>query len=150
MSRWMKIPPPALFVLSFVAGVQMQRLLALPFPLDGSGRVAGIALVAAAALLLAPAPLLFLLHRTTIVPHHSARSLVTRGPYRITRNPMYLALTVGYAGLALALGRLWPLLFLPLPVWVMHTKVIPFEEATLARLFGDEYRAYQKRVPRWI
>jgi protein-S-isoprenylcysteine O-methyltransferase Ste14 len=144
----MKIPPPPLFALAFFAGVGMQRLIAISLP--GTVHVAGIVLAALAALLLAPAPLLFLLDRTTIVPHHSARSLVTRGPYRITRNPMYLALTIGYVGLALALGQPWSLLFLPLPVWVMHAKVIPFEEATLTRVFGDEYLAYQKRVPRWI
>jgi protein-S-isoprenylcysteine O-methyltransferase Ste14 len=150
MTRWMKIPPPPLFVFSFLAGVGLERLAALPFSLHGWARVVGIALTVAALLLLASAPLLFLLERTTIVPHRTARRLVTRGPYRITRNPMYLALTLVYAGVALALGHVWSLLFLPLPVWVMHTKVIPFEEATLTRAFGDEYLAYQKRVPRWI
>jgi protein-S-isoprenylcysteine O-methyltransferase Ste14 len=111
---------------------------------------AGIALVVMAALLLVPAPALFLRNRTTIIPHADARRLVTSGPYRLTRNPMYLALTIAYVGVALAMNLLWPLPFLILPLWVLDRKIIPFEEANLARIFGAEYRAYRARVRRWI
>jgi protein-S-isoprenylcysteine O-methyltransferase Ste14 len=100
--------------------------------------------------LLAPAPALFLLRHTTIIPHADAKTLITGGPYRFTRNPMYLALTIGYVGAALAMNALGPLLLLSVPLWVLEKKTIPFEEANLTRIFGDEYRAYQQRVRRWI
>lgn len=152
-SKWLMVPPPPLFVASFIAGLQLDRILALPLApasLTLAARAAGIGLVAVAGLLLAPAPALFLRHRTTIIPHGSARTLVTSGPYRITRNPMYLALTIAYVGAALCMNVAWPLPFLMVPVWVLHKKIIPFEEATLARSFGAEYQAYQQRVRRWI
>lgn len=63
---------------------------------------------------------------------------------------MYLALTIACAGLAVAMNLVWPLLFLVVPVWVMSSKVIPYEEANLERLFGEQYLAYRKRVRRWI
>lgn len=151
-SKWVVFPPPALFVLSFVAGLQIQ---ALGWPhvsvsIGAPGHLLGTALLVLAALLLLPAPALFLARRTTIVPHRSARSLVTSGPYRITRNPMYLALATGYVGLALFLNVAWPLVFLSFPIWVLERRVIPFEEANLERLFGSEYQAYRQRVRRWI
>lgn len=151
-SKWVVIPPPALFVISFIAGLQIHRVLAWPLPpsVDAAGRAFGIGLVVFAGLLLLPAPALFLLRRTTIVPHRSARSLVTGGPYRITRNPMYLALTTAYVGVALWLHVAWPLALLSFPIWVLHNKVIPFEEANLERIFGAEYQAYRQRVRRWV
>jgi protein-S-isoprenylcysteine O-methyltransferase Ste14 len=63
---------------------------------------------------------------------------------------MYLGLTIAYLGVTLLLASAWPLLFLVLPLWVISSKTIPFEEAAMARLFGDEYRAYQRRVRRWL
>jgi protein-S-isoprenylcysteine O-methyltransferase Ste14 len=152
-SKWLLIPPPPLFAAAFVAGMLADKVVALPPApawLHAASRAGGIGLMALAVLLLAPAPLLFLRHRTTIVPHRAARQLVTAGPYRFTRNPMYLGLTLAYVGIALSLGRAWPLLFLLLPLWVLNEKIIPFEEANLARLFGDPYREYQQRVRRWI
>lgn len=152
-SRWLLVPPPPLFVVSFLVGTQLDRVVPLhvaPTSLQTVARLAGIAVVALAALLLLPAPALFLRHRTTIIPHREARRLVTSGPYRITRNPMYLALSIAYVGVALWTNQAWPLPLLLLPLWVLNAKVIPFEEANLARMFGSEYRAYQQRVRRWL
>lgn len=152
-SPWVFVPPPPLFVLSFVAGMQMARVAPLPLAVPAISpvtRALGFTLVAAAVLVLASAVALFAWRRTTIVPHASARSLVNKGPYRVTRNPMYLGLVVGYVGVALALNAFWPLPFLALPLWVLQTRVIPFEERTMAHAFGDEYRAYQRAVGRWL
>ncbi len=112
--------------------------------------VLGISALACAALVLVTAPGLFLLHRTTIVPHATPRALVTSGPFRFTRNPMYVAVTAAYVGVALVLNMIWPLLLLGLPLWIIHAKVIPREEWALTQAFGDDYRAYQKRVRRWL
>lgn len=151
-SAWLMIPPPPLFVAAFFAGLALDRVVALRLPvaLHAAARDAGIGLLALAALLVPGAVTLFVRHWTTIVPHGTATSMVTSGPYRVTRNPMYLGLTIAYVGVALVCGAVWPLVSLSLPLWVLHEKIIPFEEATLARRFGAEYRAYQQRVRRWI
>jgi protein-S-isoprenylcysteine O-methyltransferase Ste14 len=149
----MVVPPPALFALAFAAGALANE--AVPWPLapaslHGAARIGGIALVAIAALLLAAPPALFARHRTTIVPHGDARELVTTGPYRVTRNPMYVGLAAAHVGLALWLDLGWSLAFVALPMLVIDRVVIPFEEANLERIFGEPYRAYRARVRRWL
>jgi protein-S-isoprenylcysteine O-methyltransferase Ste14 len=63
---------------------------------------------------------------------------------------MYLGITLLSLGIALFTGAVWPLLTLALPLWAMHTKTIPYEEQKLEAIFGDEYRAYARRVRRWL
>jgi protein-S-isoprenylcysteine O-methyltransferase Ste14 len=92
----------------------------------------------------------FQLAGTTMFPFEPASRLVQHGPYRFTRNPMYLGLTIAYAGLSLALNTAWPLLLLPLVIWLLIKTVIRPEEEYLASTFGDEYLAYKKRVRRWL
>ena len=76
--------------------------------------------------------------------------LVVEGPYRLTRNPMYLGLAIASLGVAVFFGR--PLMFVtPLFVFVIANWIfIPFEEAKMRRQFGDEFDAYVKRVRRWL
>ena len=88
--------------------------------------------------------------RTTIMPHHSARALVTSGPFAFSRNPIYLGLALVYLGVALTMNDAWPIILLPIVVMVMSSFVIAREEAHLAEAFGDRYRAYCSRVRRWI
>jgi len=153
-SPWLLIPPPLLFVGSFLAGIALGRVVPVPLVPVSAERVmsiVGIALIAIAAALAVSAVASFIYRRTTIVPHSDrARVLVAAGPFRITRNPMYLGLTTAYLGAALVANVAWPLAALALPLWAMNARVIPHEEATLARIFGADYVAYQQRVRRWI
>ena len=77
-------------------------------------------------------------------------ALATDGIYRLSRNPIYLGLTLIYAGIAIAAGSFWPLLLLVPLLVIMRYGVIGREEVYLERLFGDAYRDYQRRVRRWI
>jgi protein-S-isoprenylcysteine O-methyltransferase Ste14 len=77
-------------------------------------------------------------------------TLVTKGPYRISRNPMYTGLTAAYVGAALWVGTWWPLMIAPLPVLATHRWVVVPEEEYLERRFGDEYERYQSQVRRWL
>ncbi len=79
-----------------------------------------------------------------------ASSLVSTGPYRFTRNPMYLGMLVLLAGWAIHLGGLTPIALLPLFVITLTTFQIKPEEQALEAIFGQEYRDYKKRVRRWI
>jgi protein-S-isoprenylcysteine O-methyltransferase Ste14 len=84
------------------------------------------------------------------VPHHAVARLVTTGPYRISRNPMYTGHVVALAGAALWAGSWWPLIVAPLSVLATLRWVIEPEEAYLAQRFGAEYQLYRSRVRRWV
>jgi protein-S-isoprenylcysteine O-methyltransferase Ste14 len=87
---------------------------------------------------------------TNVVPVQPATALVTTGPSRITRNPIYIASVLVYFGLSIVLTSVWVLLLL-VPVLVIWQRgVVEKEEAYLERKFGDAYRAYKARVPRWL
>ncbi len=87
---------------------------------------------------------------TNIPTWQPTTALATDGIYRLSRNPIYVGLSLVYAGLAIAAGSFWPLLLLVPLLLIMRYGVIAREEAYLTRLFGDEYRNYQKRVRRWF
>jgi protein-S-isoprenylcysteine O-methyltransferase Ste14 len=87
---------------------------------------------------------------TPIRPTAQAVSLVTSGPFRLSRNPMYLGIVVMLLGIALFVGS-WPMLIPPLGFFVLMSLVfIPFEEQRLRQVFGEAYDSYARRVRRWI
>jgi len=88
--------------------------------------------------------------QTAVYPNQRARLLVESGPYRRTRNPMYLGMTVLYLGVTALMNSWWPLLLLPLVLWALVILVIGREERYLAQEFGEHYDAYRSRVRRWI
>jgi protein-S-isoprenylcysteine O-methyltransferase Ste14 len=97
-------------------------------------------------------PALIAFHRagTSAKPWRPATALVLTGPYRFTRNPMYLGFTLLYLGITLWVNSVWPLLILPVVVVVMDRGVIAREEAYLEARFGEEHRRYKARVRRWV
>ena len=89
-------------------------------------------------------------HGTNVIPTQPTTAIVETGPFRFTRNPLYLGLTLFYIGLSLLLNTCWSL-FLLIPVWlVMHFAVVRREEAYLERKFGQTYIAYRQRVRRYL
>lgn len=146
-----KLPPPMLFGLAFAAGALLDGLRHMPLP--GAGRAMAdlgtliLALGVASGLTLA---LTFLRLRTTLNPFAAPSRFVARGPYRLSRNPMYLTLITAYLGGTLMFGSAWPLLTLIAPVVILSRVVIPQEEAHMQATFGDSYRAYCASVRRWI
>lgn len=87
---------------------------------------------------------------TSADPYQPSGALVTEGPFYLSRNPIYLAMTVMYIGAALVVGSLWLLMFLLPLLAVMHWGVIVPEERYLANKFGDAYAHYRSRVARWL
>lgn len=87
---------------------------------------------------------------TSVAPRRAASALVTSGPYRATRNPMYLGMAFLYTGLALLLDVLWPLILLPVVLIVVDRFVIAREERDLETKFGEAYRTYTGRIRRWL
>jgi len=85
-----------------------------------------------------------------MLPTQRSRVLLEDGPFRFTRNPLYVGLILFYAGISFGMRAVWPLLFLPIVVIALHHLAILPEEHYLEHRFGDEYRAYKARVHRWI
>jgi protein-S-isoprenylcysteine O-methyltransferase Ste14 len=87
---------------------------------------------------------------TAIEPWGTPSALVVEGPYRFSRNPMYLGLALSLLGLAVWLGTLTPFLVIPLFVWLITVLFIRPEEQRLEDRFGSRYLAYKARVHRWV
>jgi protein-S-isoprenylcysteine O-methyltransferase Ste14 len=144
------VPPPLIYVAFFIVGMGFQRYIPLPRLPGGIERVLGVVLVLSWLALTIWSFRRFWASGTSVVPIRPTTALVIHGPYRFTRNPMYLGLLMLYAGVACWFGFVWPLLLAPILVWVIDASVIGREERYLTRKFGDEYRRYQAHVRRWL
>ena len=114
------------------------------------GYFAGLALVVLGVALAAWSLSLFRRARTTTVPLEAPSTVVTRGPYRLSRNPMYVSLTLIYLGECAIFAQLWPFLMLLPTLAYVNGVVVPFEEAQLRAAFGDSYCDYCATVRRWL
>ena len=124
--------------------------LAWPGQGDRAGRIAGFALGLAGIALLVWAAMTLRRHDTTILPDKPADALVTEGPYRARRNPIYIAHVLILLGIAEATRNIWfAFLTVPYVALVTWLAVLP-EERHLEARFGEAYRAYKARTRRWI
>jgi len=87
---------------------------------------------------------------TTIKPFQESTELITGGPYRVTRNPIYLGMVCALVGVAVVAGSLTPFLVVPLFAWLIDRRFIRAEEAMLEQTFGARFAAYKARVRRWL
>jgi protein-S-isoprenylcysteine O-methyltransferase Ste14 len=148
-----RILPPLVFLAGLLAGYAIWWFWPVPVaPGEWSFaiRVAGGVAVVLGVWLAIAAVLTFGRVGTPPEPHKPTTALALDGPYRLTRNPMYLGMALVQGGLALAGNALWPLLALVPVIWVIRTQVIDREERYLEELFGGEYRTFKERVRRWI
>jgi protein-S-isoprenylcysteine O-methyltransferase Ste14 len=145
-----RIPPPLYYIAGFAIGVALE----LAFPIDRpplACTVAGATVGVVLWLALDGAAMLFFRRAgTSMVPMNPTTALVTTGPYRFTRNPMYLGMAFLYIAFALAFGVIWALIVLPVVLAAVDQLVIAREEVYLARKFGQPYSEYVSRVRRWL
>jgi protein-S-isoprenylcysteine O-methyltransferase Ste14 len=148
----MRVPVPWVFVLTYLVGVGVEYAWPTHMAMEAlpSVSVAGGVLFVIGAAVAGWGLLTFRRARTTTVPGRSSARLVTWGPYRFSRNPMYVGLTLAYLGEAGILRQVWPVLLLPLTVAYVNWVVIPVEEGKLREIFGEEYERYRARVRRWV
>jgi len=153
-SASVRVFPPAVPLLTVLLGIGLDWLwpidIGLGFLAPYRRWVGGLIIVASIALLGAWS--VFEMRRTgqSENPWKPTLSIVRGGPFRFTRNPMYLQMVLVCIGFAIALGNLWILLLTPLCAWILLRLAILPEEAYLERKFGDDYLAYTRRVRRWI
>jgi protein-S-isoprenylcysteine O-methyltransferase Ste14 len=146
------VPPPLLFVIPIAAAVMLGSKW--PWPLsDRSGLLllGGVVMIVAGIAVGLASVYSFRKASTTILPAgRPTTAIVGSGPYRFTRNPMYVAMACAYIGISLMLNNLWALVLLPVVVIVVDTFVIRREERYLTAKFGEPYREYCARVRRWL
>lgn len=133
-----------------MAGHLLNRWLPIDiFPVYAAWMAGALFLLLGLALI-ASAMVKFTRSGTTIRPDRASSTLVIAGPYRFTRNPMYVGLAIAYFGLAIADRSPWSLILLPVVLTVIRYAVIAHEEAFLERRFGSSYIDYKARVRRWL
>jgi protein-S-isoprenylcysteine O-methyltransferase Ste14 len=145
------IRPPLAWGLAVIAGLALDWLVPLPFLPAGAPAGWLGAMVFVLALALFAWAIVTITRAGSNVPTYlPTTAIVASGPYRFTRNPIYLGMFLGLIGLAIALDNLWLLMTLVPFVLVIRYGVVAREEAYLERKFGDVYRGYRSRVRRWL
>jgi protein-S-isoprenylcysteine O-methyltransferase Ste14 len=148
-------PPPILYIAAFLIAMLLDASVREISFFGPSGaplwaQIAGMVALVLGVALATWGSIVFRIAMTPIIPMFPATTLVTDGPYRFTRNPMYVGMTVGYVGLAVTLNTVWPLILLPLVLYLLIRFVVRREEAHLTEKFGEAYEAYRRRVRRWV
>ena len=143
-------PPPLIYAGALALGLVANKLYPMAFLPRAVSRVLGLPLIFGG---LAIGLLGFREMRraeTNVDPYKPATAIVTEGPYRYTRNPLYVGMTLVYSGITALFNAFPAAMLLPLALAVMRGGVIEREERYLERKFGDEYLAYKARVRRWL
>ena len=145
------IRPPLGWGLAVLAGLALNWLVPLPFLLADlpAGWLGGMVFLLALGLF-AWAIVTITTAGSNVPTNLPTTTIVESGPYRFTRNPIYLSMFLGLIGLAIAFDNLWLLLMLLPFALVIHYGVVAREEIYLELKFGDVYRGYRSRVRRWL
>jgi protein-S-isoprenylcysteine O-methyltransferase Ste14 len=147
------IKPPFLFMGALALGAVLSLIIPVGPRLaspNGLALLVGLTFVAIGFALAAFSVRNFRRAGTTVVPGEPSTALVVTGPYHVTRNPIYIGLVLMSFGLAVILTSLWVLLLLIPVLAILQRGVVEREEEYLERQFGEAYRKYQARVPRWL
>jgi protein-S-isoprenylcysteine O-methyltransferase Ste14 len=145
------VRPPMAWALTAIAGLALDWLYPLPFlpAAVPAGWLGGIVFLAGLALLIWAATT-FRRAGTEVRTSQPTTRIVITGPYRYTRNPIYIGMFLGLVGLAIGFDSLWLLILLVPFCLVIRYGVVAREEAYLELKFGEVYRAYKARVRRWL
>ncbi|MEO9137004.1 MAG: isoprenylcysteine carboxylmethyltransferase family protein [Casimicrobiaceae bacterium] len=145
-----RILPPVYFLAAIVVMVALDFVLPMVRWHWSPARMAGVVLIVAGLASAIAGARRFRLHGTAVKPFAESSALVVDGPYRFTRNPMYLGLSIILLGIGLVLESLTPFLVIPVFVWLITTRFIALEEPMLEQRFGSAYVEYRARVRRWL
>lgn len=146
-------PPPLVYVVGFVAARFLDYFVPLASFPEGvwwPRVIVGVVLLLIGVILCWWAVGFFRKHETKLMPNARANDLVITGPYRFSRNPMYVALFFQFIGVALLVDSIWCFVMLP-AIWAfLRFAVIMREERYLEKEFGESYTKYLTEVRRWI
>lgn len=143
-------PPPLIYGASLLVGLLFHRAFPIALLPRGVAKVVGTVMTGLPVPIIASALMTMNSAGTDVRPHRPTTAIVDTGPFRYTRNPIYVSFTMLYTGIASLVNSLWPMLLLPVVLLVINRGVIDREERYLERKFGEEYTLYKARVRRWI
>src|SRR5215210_5101468 len=143
-------PPPLIYAFALLAGLLANRRFHVPFLPRPLARMLGWPLIAGGLAVGLLGVREMRRAETNVDPYMPATTIVTEGPYRFTRNPLYLSMTMIYGGVSALANALPPVLLLPFVLRLLRRGVIEREERYLERKFGDVYLQYKAKAPRWI
>lgn len=144
------VRPPLVYLVALVAGIVMQLAIPLPFLSRTLAMPLGALLVVIAVALFSYSVAKFRGAGTPVPARKPTTMIVRTGPYRFSRNPIYLAFSLFQLGIAIWIDSVWLLATLVGAVALMHYVVIPREEQYLEREFGAQYLDYKASVRRWL
>jgi len=142
--------PPVLLLIAVVLMVVLHYVLPVARWLAWPWRALGALPIAMALLVGFWGAVQFRRHDTTIIPFEQSTALIAKGPYRYSRNPLYISMTLILVGLWILLGSLSPVVVVPLFVWWISSRFIANEERHLEAQFGRTYLEYKAKVRRWL
>jgi len=145
----MKINPPIISLVYLVLMVTTHLLYPVQL-ISSPYRYLGIVVFMIGAYFFVKARILFINTKTPIKPSDTPKFLHTLGLYGVSRNPIYLGITLAMLGIALLLATPFPFIFPFLFFLKMNFVFIPLEERNLEKVFGKKYLSYKVRVRRWI
>ncbi len=145
-----RLHPPIIYAISILSGIWLYKLWPLAMPFAIHGRLYGGIIVVIAVIIAAWSLLNFHRNNTDVRPDKPDSALITSGPYRYTRNPLYIVLSLTQITVAVWLDNLWVLLLVIPSIIVITRYAIAREERYLEQLFGQDYLDYKKRVRRWL
>jgi protein-S-isoprenylcysteine O-methyltransferase Ste14 len=145
-----RVHPPFFFLGGLLISAGLQALRPLPIFDNATGRLIGGIIAVLGIAFIAWGRWTMVAQGTNVNPTLPVTTIVTTGPFRFTRNPLYLGLTIAYLGVTLAGNTWWSVMFLVPILLVMHFDVVLREERYLTRKFGDIYRQYCSRVRRYF
>ncbi len=142
--------PPLIYLAALLLGVALDAVWPAPLLAGAAQYWIGGAVIVLSFALVIPCFAQFRRAGTSVPTETPTTALVNRGPYRVSRNPIYVALSLLYAGIAITADNVWMLGLLAPVLAIMTNGVIEREEAYLERKFGEEYRSYKGSVRRWL
>jgi protein-S-isoprenylcysteine O-methyltransferase Ste14 len=152
MSIWNKYfdwPPVWLLIFMAIAWVQVQVWNPLAYQ-SGLTTLVGRGAIAFGIILMGVSFIMFLQHKTSVVPKQTPRSMITAGPYKYSRNPIYVADAIVLIGYVLTLGSVISFVLVPAFAWVIRTRFINGEEVGIRVEFGQAYEDYCQQTRRWL
>ena len=145
-----RVLPPVYFFTALLSMVGLHLAIPIRTLIPPPYSYFGAAFVAGGLLMVMWAAGLFHKVQTPIKPFEQSTHLVTVGPFKYSRNPMYLGMLGVLTGVFVLLGSVTPIVAIPILYWVLTTKFIAVEERSLEETFGEEYVSYKKKVRRWL
>lgn len=147
-----RFPPPLVFLAAILLGVLMWHfVLPLSVSLAPALRIsAGVLILASGVALVLTARIFFVRTGQSPIPWKPTPELILQGPYRFTRNPMYVGVTLFVVGLGLAVNDLWISIFAAPALLAVHFIAVLPEERYLSEKFGESYRSFLARVRRYV